>query len=195
MAKKVFKVQLKNSFIFNISYMYFIVTALFIISLELVLFYQFPKYIPIIVLAGLPVVKFILLPAKDELDVGGHEQVVIDDAARTITIDNEKPVSLDKISYIYLKLYKPSYISATMVDSFISLIAINSEIIIGYKNGEHKAINIQRKSALYGLVKELQKHKEIVLKFDENYNGGLLNRFPWFLFLLFIALLVVLFRH
>lgn len=190
MAKKVFKLQLNSSFLFNISYMYFIMSALLVITLELVIFYNFPKYIPAIALIGLIAVKFLLKPAKDELDIGGHETITIDEDERLLTIDDSQPIRFDEISYVYLRLFKPNYISSTMLDSFIALISVNSELLIGNKNGGYISINIQRKSALLGIIKELQKYKEISLKFDENYDGSLTRKFPLFLLLLFIALLI-----
>ncbi len=190
MAKKVFKLQLKSCFLFNISYLYFVMAALLIISFELILFYGFPKYLPVIVIIGIICVRFLLQPAKEELDVGGYESVEVDNEAGTITIDNEQPITFDEIAYLYLKLYKPNYISSTMLDSFIAFISVNCELLIGFKNGGFKTINIQRESAMLGLVKELQKHKEIRLKFDENYDGHLSKKFPLLLVLIFIALLI-----
>ena len=134
--------------------------------------------------------KFLLKPAKDELDIGGHETITIDEDERLLTIDDSQPIRFDEISYVYLRLFKPNYISSTMLDSFIALISVNSELLIGNKNGGYISINIQRKSALLGIIKELQKYKEISLKFDENYDGSLTRKFPLFLLLLFIALLI-----
>lgn len=175
--------------------MYLITFALFVISIELVVFYDFPKILPVFFFIGIICVRFLIKPLVEELDTGGHYEITVDSEKNYLQIDDNKPVNLDDISYVYLKLFKPNYISVTMIDSIISLISINCELLIGYKNGNYTQINIQRKSALLGLIKELQQHSEIRIKFDDNYEGNLTSRFPWLLFLLFIVLLIYLFQR
>ena len=196
MARKTFKLQVKNCFLFNIAYMYFITAGLFFISLELFFFYNFPGILPILFFISIVCVRFLIKPAKDELDMDGYNEITIDDEKKILTIDGKNNIKFDDISYVYLRFYKPDYTSATMIDSFVSLVSVNSELLIGVRNQNPIKISIQRRKSLFALLKELQKHSEIKLKFDENYNGNwaLSSNLPILLLIMILLLIYAIHR-
>lgn len=194
MAKKIFKPQIKSLFLFNISYLYFIIFALAIIIVEAIYFYNINPAVILIIIPAFLIVKYMLKPAMEELDIGGYDEIAVDSENKFIQFDNKEIIRFDDVSYIYLKLYKHNHISATMMDSIISLISVNSELLIGLKRKDPIFIYIQRRDCLLKLLKELQKHKEIRLKFDESYNGYMSHQFPMFLFIMIIAAILFIWK-
>ena len=89
--------------------MYFITAGLFFISLELFFFYNFPGILPILFFISIVCVRFLIKPARDELDMDGYNEITIDDEKKILTIDGKNNIKFDDISYVYLRFYKPDY--------------------------------------------------------------------------------------